>query len=60
MPVIQNMAIATQWDACAPLWHLSFVQASPPEVGIETHRKTVQISWREIAEPEVPQQLQLH
>jgi len=39
------------WDACAPLRHLSLVQANPPGAGLVTHRRTVQVSWREVAEP---------
>jgi len=46
------------WDGCAPLRHLSLVQANPPGAGLVTHRRTVQVSG--IAEPEVPQQPQYH
>ena len=43
------------WDACAPLRHLSLVQENPPGEGLVTRRRTVQVSWREVAEPKVPQ-----
>jgi len=46
------------WDACAPLRHLSLVQANPPGAGIVTNRRPAQVSWKEVAEPRVPQQLQ--
>ena len=43
------------WDACAPLRCLSLVQANPPRAGLVTHRRTVQVSRREVVEPKVPQ-----
>ena len=40
---------------------LSTIQAlevNPSGAGLVTHRSTVQVSWRETAKPEVPQQPQ--
>ena len=45
------------WDTCAPLRHLSLVQENSLGVGLATCRRTVQVSYREVMEPEV---LQLH
>ena len=39
-----------------PWGHSSLVQANPPGTGL--NRRTVQVSWREAAEPTVLQQLQ--
>jgi len=44
------------WDACAPLRHLGLVEAYRPGAGLVTHRGTVQVSWRGVVEPKVPQQ----
>jgi len=38
----------------APLRHLSLVQANPLGAGLVTRRRTIQVSWREVAEPKVP------
>ena len=43
------------WDACAPLRHLSLVQANSPGAGLVTRRRTVQVSQIEVVEPKVPQ-----
>ena len=32
--------IGVNWDACAPLRHLSLVQANPPGAGPVTHRRS--------------------
>jgi len=39
------------WDACAPLKHLSLVKANPPGAGLVTRRRTVQVAWKDVAEP---------
>jgi len=43
------------WDACASLRNSSLVQANPSGAGLVTHRRTVQVSQIEVAEPKVPQ-----
>jgi len=48
------------WDAYTPLRHLNFVQANPLGARLVTRRRTVQVSWREVAEPKVPQWPQYH
>ena len=45
------------WGACAPLRHLSLVQANPPVAGLVTCGRIVQVSQIEVAEPKAPQQL---
>ena len=46
------------WDACAPLRHLCLVQANPPGAELVTCSRTVQVSWRKVMEPKVPQRPQ--
>jgi len=38
------------WYACMPLRYLSLVQVNPPEAELVTHRRTIQVLWREVAE----------
>jgi len=45
---IRNNGIAL--GCLAPLRHSSLVQQNPPGAGLVTHRRTVQVSWIEIAE----------
>ena len=45
------------WDVCAPLRNLSLVQENPPGAELVTRRRNVQVSWREVTEPKVPQYL---
>ena len=43
------------WNVCALLRYLSLMQVNLSGTEIVTHWRTVQVSWREAAEPEVPQ-----
>ena len=46
------------WDTCVTLRRLSLVQANLPGAGLVTRRRTVQVSWREVVGPKVPQRPQ--
>ena len=67
MAVIRNIAIAAQQTSTGmPVHHsgsdrhLSLEQANPHGAGLVTCRRTVQVSWREVMEPKVPQRPQQH
>ena len=47
-PTAAMRNIDEHWDACAPLWHLSLVQANPPGAGLVIHRRNAQVLWREV------------
>jgi len=55
MAAMQNIAIAAQQTSTGMPVYQSLVQANPLGAGLVTCRRTVQVSWREVTEPKVPQ-----
>jgi len=49
--------VSQHWNACAPLRHLSLVKENTLGAGLVTHRRTLQVSWREVGFTMIPKSL---
>jgi len=47
------LSVNQHWDAYAPLEHLSLVQANPPGEGLVTHRRSIQVPYERLRNPEL-------